>query len=144
MNKWIKIAIVLFSLGLFAGVGGYVFVYNKPHVNYEKVRADHALTVADLFTAYTVDRQLAEQQYNGKVLEITGNISSVDTPDSITVVVFALREGMFGDEGVRCTMLEKYSEDAGRLKPGTMVHMKGFCAGYNDTDIILEKCSITQ
>lgn len=142
MNKWTKIIVTLILLGILGGAAGYFFVYNKPHVNYEKARADFSLTGEELFRMYSAHKLQAEMTYNGKVLEVQGRVSTVENPDSMTVVVFALREGMFGDEGIRLTMLENYREKANALKRGDVVTVKGYCTGYNDTDIILEKCSI--
>jgi len=93
MNKWIKIIGVLFILGIGAAVAGYFFIYNKPHKNYEKAKAEFHLDGGDLFSQYGTDRMAAEHKYNGKVIEVTGAVSSVEEPDSLTVVVFALSEG---------------------------------------------------
>jgi hypothetical protein len=56
--------------------------------------------------------------------------------------VFVFEQGDFGDEGIRCTMLPKYNFEAGKLQPDVEIKVKGYCTGYNETDVILEKCSI--
>ena len=144
MSKWIKIIAVLFILGILAGILGYVFVYNKPHKDYEHARAEYIMTGQELFSHYVANRSEAEGKYNGKVLEVSGRVSSVESPDSLTVVVFALSQGIFGDEGIRFTMLDNYRERANALQENEPVTIKGYCTGYNDTDVILEKCSIKQ
>ena len=95
-----------------------------------------------LFSEYRNNRTSAEQTYNGKVLEITGDLSYTEQADSLIIAVFAIEEGMFGDEGIRCTMLPGHQEKTKTLEPGINVTLKGYCTGYNETDIILEKCSI--
>ncbi len=142
MNKWVKIAIILVIVGAVAAGLGYKFVYNKPHPNFEKATPDYSLSSSDLFSSYLSDRVNAEQKFNGKVLEVEGEFSNLETPDSLTILVFSIQEGFFGPEGIRCTLLPKYGEEAKKLVPGSKVTIKGFCAGYNDTDVILEKCSI--
>lgn len=142
MRKWYKIIAALVILGGIAGFLGYHFVYNKPHTDYEKADADFRITGERLFDLYTTSKAEAQQTYNGKVLEVSGNVSSVENPDSLTIVVFALREGMFGDEGIRFSVLQKYGASANELETGDPVTIKGYCTGYNDTDIILEYCSI--
>jgi len=144
MNKWVKILVVLVILGMIGGLGGYIFIYNKPHVNYEKSKVDYSLSGEDLFAEYTSHRHEAENKYNGKVLEVSGYVNAIENPDSQTIVVFVLSDGLFGDEGIRFSMLQKYNAKANALIPGTRVSIKGYCTGYNDTDIIFEKCSITQ
>lgn len=142
MRKWYKIIAVFVVLGGIAGVLGYHYVYNKSHMDYEKAEPDFHMTGDGLFDHYTTNKAEAQQTYNGKVLEVAGRVSSVENPDSLTIVVFAMREGMFGDEGIRFSMLQDYSASANELNAGDPVTIKGYCTGYNDTDIILENCSI--
>lgn len=142
MKKFIKIALVLLLIGVIGAGLGYKFIYNKPHRDFEKAKADFSLTCNEAFDAYLGNRSEADEKFTGKVLEIEGVLTSIETPDTLTVLVFALNEGLFGDEGIRVTMLPKYSEKVKELVPGTSVKIKGFCSGYNETDVILEKGSI--
>lgn len=143
MKKLLKIFVILLALGAIGAGLGYQFIYNKPHRDYEKAIADFRVTSQELYNGFLADRKGAEAKYNGKVVEISGILSKVETPDSLTIAVFALREGMFGDEGIRCTMLLNHSEAVASLV-GKEARIKGFVAGYNDTDVILEKCSVIQ
>lgn len=141
MKTWHKILIALFILGI-AGAGiGYKFIYNKPHRDYEKAKPDFSVLATDLFNAYQADKQAAQMKFNGKVVEVSGMLHKVEEADSLTIAVFVLDEGMFGDEGIRCTMLPNHSV-AIAAKAGSETTIKGFVAGYNDTDIIFEKCSL--
>jgi len=142
MNKWVKIGVAIVLIGIMAAGLGYKFVYNKPHRDFEKAQADYTLSCEEAYNAYVKNRTDADQMYTGKVLQIEGELTSMETPDSMTILVFALSEGMFGDEGVRITMLPKYDMMAQALLPGDNVKAKGFCTGYNDTDVILEKGSL--
>jgi len=78
-----------------------------------------------------------------KVIVISGLVSHLESPENMTIAVFALEQGIFGDEGIRCTMLPNHSENI-LLYAGKEIKIKGYCAGYNDTDVILEKCSIVE
>ncbi len=141
MKTWMKIFLILVALGIFGAGLGYKFVYNKPHTNYEKATADFSLAGSELFSQFKGSTQQASERYTGKVLEISGKLNSVETPDSLTIAVFTLDEGMFGDEGIRCAMLPKHAENISQFI-GTDVKLKGYCSGYNETDVIMEKCSI--
>jgi len=141
MNKWLKIFIGLVLIGIIAAGLGYKFIYNKPHKDYVKAEADFSLTSQELFAEYQNNRQSAEQKFNGKVVKISGMLKYVETPESLTIAVFVMQEGMFGDEGIRCTMLPDFAKNINSLT-GKEVIIKGYCTGYNDTDVILEKCSI--
>ncbi|MBN1337903.1 MAG: hypothetical protein JXA03_01190 [Bacteroidales bacterium] len=141
MKKWIKIIAILFFVGAIGAVLGYEFIYNKPHRDFEKAEADFKLSGPELFSAFVNNRSEAEARYNGKVIEISGTLSKVERPDSLTIAVFAFQDGMFGEEGIRCTMLDNHAEKTALLT-GREVRIKGFCSGYNETDVIMEKCSI--
>lgn len=143
MNKWLKIIIVLAAIGIIAAGLGYKFIYNKPHTNYEKAKPDFSLHCNELFEDYKTTRLIAEQKYNGKVLLVSGILNKVETLDSLAVAIFVLDEGMFGDEGIRLTMLPNYTSRINSYLNKT-VFIKGYCTGYNDTDIIMEKCSIVE
>jgi hypothetical protein len=142
MKTWIKVISAILIIG-FAGVLiVYFFVYNKPHTDYEKAKPEFTLNASDLYQAFITDKIQSGKKYNGKVIEVAGKLSKVETADSLTTCVFVFAQGMFGDEGVRCAMLPKFKDEALGLSPGLNVRLKGFCTGYNDTDVILDKCSI--
>jgi len=144
MKTWIKIVLSLLVLGFITGILVAYFLYNKPHPDYEKMDAAFTLAAADLYKAFTANKNEAGTKYNGKVIATTGKLSKVEVKDSLTICVFVFEQGMFGDQGVRCTMLPGYRERAGKMQPGTEVCIKGYCTGFNDTDAILEKCSIVK
>ncbi len=144
MKKTIKIGIGLLIIGIIAGALGYVFIYNKPHRDFEKARPDFTLAACELFDSYISGRESAEAHFNGKVILLEGPVQKIEQADSMVIAVFVFQEGIFGDEGIRCTMLPKYNQGLMKVKPETYVKIKGYCTGYNDTDVILEKCSIIQ
>ncbi len=141
MKTWLKFLIAVAFVFLAAGVIVYIFVYNKPHKDYERASPDFELTAEELYLAFISDRAEAESLYNGKVLQLTGQVDDVEKIDDMVIVVFAFSEGFFGLEGVRCTMLENHHEKALSLQPGDSVIIKGFCAGFSDSDVIMEHCS---
>ena len=147
MNKstvkklWITI-LILTIIGVLTGTGVYIYVFYKPHRNYERARVDVKLAAKNLFDEYTSDQKTADQRFLGKVVEITGEMTDVEQADSLVIVVFAYRSGDFGDEGIRVTMLPDYNEKARELRPHQSVDLKGHCTGYNGTDIIIESGSI--
>jgi uncharacterized membrane protein len=142
MKTWMKILLALFVIGLLAAFLVYKYVYNKQHPDYENIEASVKLSTTDLYRAFKNSKESATRQYGGKVIAITGKLSKVETADTLVTAVFVFEQGMFGDEGIRCTMLKKFNEPANRLQPDGDVTIKGYCTGYNDTDVILEKCSL--
>lgn len=143
-KKWILIAGGLAVLGLIAGLLIYFFVYNKPHQDYSKARPEFEMEAFALFEAFRNDPQATSTLYNGKVIAITGELSAVENADGLTIAVFEISDGMFGSEGIRCTLLPESAEKITGLADGTKVTIKGLCTGYNETDIILEHCSLVE
>ena len=142
MKTWVKIGLGLIVVAMIALFLVYKFVYNKQHPDYENAEAAFNVTAQELYQAYISDKEVASAKYNGKMIALTGKLSKVETADTLVTAVFVFKHGDFGDEGIRCTMLQKFNVAADKLQPDGEVKVKGYCAGYNETDIILEKCSI--
>lgn len=144
MNKWLKIILVLAAIGIVVAVMVYKFYINKPHPDFENLPADFKLKAEVLYNDYISDKAAADLKYNGKIVELSGKVSTIETADTLVVAVFVFKQGDFGDEGIRCTMLPKYNEETKKIAAGTDVKIKGFCSGYNETDVILEKGSLVK
>jgi len=140
-----KILIILAVLIVLAGAAGlivYKYVYNKPHTNYVEAKTDVKIEAKRLWIDYSMNKDIADPKYTGKVIEITGGIMNVEVVDNMTIVVFAYKRGDFGDEGIRVTMLPLYAEAAKGINPFKQVTIKALCTGYNGTDVIMENGSI--
>ena len=141
MKTWLKIIIGIIIIGIVAASAVYVFVINKPKRDIENEKSMYSVTAGQIFKEYTTNATASNMLYLDKTGTIKGTITSIEHIDSLVIVVFTLSEGMFGEEGVRCTMLEKYNTEALALNTGIIVEIKGVCRGYNGSDIIFEKCS---
>ena len=141
-KKWLTIAGMLAGIGVIGGLLVYFLVYNKAHTDYSKATPDFDLKAAVLFEEFRTNPEPSSAKYNGKVLTVTGELNAIEQTDSLTIAVFGFEEGMFGSEGIRCTLIPEHAREVASLAPGTTVTLKGFCTGYNDTDVILEHCSL--
>jgi hypothetical protein len=142
MKKKILILITLTVIAVATLLLVYFFVYNKPHPDYASAEAEYKMTPDELFDAYVMNFDEAVTLYNGRMIEVTGVPDAFEMVDSLTIVVFQMDEGMFGPVGVRCTFMQKLPDNL--LVAGKRMTIKGFCAGYNEEDVILEKCSIVK
>jgi hypothetical protein len=142
MKLWIKILIGLAVVGIIAGLLFYKFVINKSHPDYSALKPDYTLDAGSFYKEFNIARENAGKVYNGKIIEVTGKLTRVESADTLTIVVFAFEQDIFGEKGLRCTMLKKFSADAMKLKPDGIVRIKGYCTGYNGTDVVMEQCSI--
>ncbi len=135
---------VLFALIVIGAVMVYFFLYNKPQPDYAKKSHDFEVSATDLLAEFKQDATAAGQKYNGKVLLVSGDLSHVETSDSLTIAVFAIEEGMFGDEGIRMAFIPEYTDDLAAITPGSQLAIKGYCTGYNEIDVIMEHCSVPE
>jgi hypothetical protein len=142
MNRWLKILLILIIIGVIAAILVFVFVYNKPHADYEKMEPDYRLSASELYNSFKTNAVEAQKIYNGKVLEINGSMTKFESNDTMVTAIFVFNQGVFGDEGIRCVMLPSYFDDIRKMHPGFNCKIKGFCAGFNDPDVILEQCSV--
>ncbi len=134
-----KIILSILILGILGALYVWFFIYNKPHTDYEKSKPDFELTTTALYNDYASGKG---DIYNGKVLKLSGKLSKTDDADTLITLVFVFNEGMFGDEGIRCTLLPKYNSQIRNIPLPASITLKGFCAGYNGTDVVLEQCSL--
>jgi hypothetical protein len=142
MKKIILIVIALMVLGGAAALLVYKYVYNKPHPDYVEKKADLTIAAKRLWVDYSMNKDIADPKYTGKVIEVVGSIMRVETVDDLVIVVFAFKKGDFGDEGIRVTMLPAFHQAAKGINPFKNVKIKGLCTGYNGQDVIMEDGSI--
>lgn len=142
MKKIGLIALVLIILAGAASFIVYKYVYNKPHPNYVKEKADLTIAAKRLWVDYSMNKDIADPKYTGKIIEVVGSIMRVESVDNMVIVVFAYKKGDFGDEGIRVTMLPAYHQAAKGINPFKNVKIKGLCTGYNGQDVIMEDGSI--
>jgi len=143
MKTWLKILIALAIIGIIAAILVNRFICNKPHTDIEKATPAYTISASELWRHYNTERKVADSLYTGKVIEITGNISRADQKDTLLTVVFVMEaDSTFGDKSVRCEMLPHYNEDVKAFGEDAEVRIKGYCTGFDDTDIKFSKCSI--
>lgn len=147
MKTWMKILLGLIIIGIIGAYFGYR-EFNRGHPDYAEAKAELSVEASKLYLDFTTKSDEAYKTYvgeEGKVIEIEGKISKVELiGDTLAVLVYAFNEGLFGDEGIRLTMLPEFTEESKKLQPDMNVLVKGLCTGYNDVDVIVEKGSIVK
>jgi cytochrome c-type biogenesis protein CcmE len=115
-----------------------LFIYTKWNKAPESIDKADAVQInaTDLFREFSENEQQATQTYNGKVLEITGIVSSIATnQEGKTIVQLQTNDPLFG---INCTM-----EKEEMIKEGETVTLKGVCSGFT-TDVILIRCYLSK
>jgi tRNA_anti-like len=132
MKSFKTIALVFIILAVAVAAYGWFFLWNKPKTNVAK--ADGVkIEAAALFTEYSNNEQAANTKYLEKILEVSGEVTSVTkNAEGFTVVLLKTDDLMFG---VNCTLEQK---DV-LVKKGDKVTLKGICTGYL-TDVVLIRC----
>lgn len=143
MKKWLKIILALAVTGIIAAFLIFRFYVNKPHADIAAAKAEYTLSTSDLWTQFISDSKTAGEKYNGKVLEIKGELSSVENhADTTITLVFVMdADELFGDKSIRCDMLPEWFAEVKALQPGAVVKVKGLVNGFDETDVKLSKCS---
>lgn len=147
MNKKKVIWLIIVPVLLIAGIYAYQ-EYTRTNKDMLRVKPDHELLAIDLLNEYEAAEDIATKRYNGKVLEVTGFIKTVEKDENgyYTVVL--------GDSAslssVRCSMDTVHQQDAAGLKSGTSTIIRGACTGFNKdelglgSDVILNRCVIVE
>lgn len=142
MKFW-KIIGILAIIGIISGIAIYLYVMYKPHKSYLNVEPDHTVSAQMLYEEFDLDEDAATAKYVGKVVLVEGNISNIEDLDTTLRIGFIFNHGMFGEEGVRCTLDKSFLDEARALTPGTTVVLKGVCHGKS-SDVELGQCSIVK
>ncbi|HQQ12319.1 MAG TPA: hypothetical protein PK855_04110, partial [Bacteroidales bacterium] len=82
MKKYLRIFTMLAATCMLAGIFVYVFVINKSHPDYAAARADYALNAGEIFEAYRSDQAAASSLYDGKIVELTGQLTAIENADN--------------------------------------------------------------
>jgi hypothetical protein len=139
---WRKIFLLFFILAITGALLGYFFIYNKPHKDYEVAKPGFAGEAESLYNAFRENPESAMGRFDDMVLQVSGVVSRVEVHRDVVTVVFLFGEGFFGDEGVRCNMLDSHKDKAVGLKEGQAVTIKGHFAGFDGSDVVLQHASI--
>ncbi len=139
-----KFTIMLVALVLMGAAGFYVAytMYNKPHPDYVSMTPVASLSVEELFMTYTTEPGKGNEMYTGKLIEVTGVPARFDHTGDQATAVFVLGEGLFGEEGVRCLFHPEHIPDLASVQDGKVLKIKGYCTGYNETDVLMEQCTL--
>ena len=145
MKKLIRVAVVIAVIGVVAAALVWKFYINKPHEDIENATPAYNMATEEIWNQYNTDPKKADSLYTGKVIELTGKLNRSDKSDTLVYAVFVMEaDSMFGDKSVRCEMLQKYNSEASALPKDVPVKIKGFCTGFDQTDIKFNKCSIVK
>jgi hypothetical protein len=141
-----KILLITATVIVLAGIAVFV-IYKyvskeKPQAEFVDQKPDVQLRAKRLWTDYSMNKDIADPKYTGKIIEIEGQIMRVEEKEGKVIVVFAYRKGATSDEGIRVTMLPQFNRAAKGINPFKNIKIKGHCTGYDGIDVLMEDGSI--
>ena len=140
MKKWLKILLILFGIGLFAGICTYMYVFHKPHRNVAAEKPTFIMKAADLTSEFTANEDSCNKKYGDKVIQVDGKIADISKSD--TTLSVTLDDP---SKGVNCSFESEYciknKDQIKLLKVGDQVTLKGKCDGFDMImGVVLTRC----
>lgn len=129
-----RLLIVFLILMVFVGGIAY-YLFNKKVEGLENAKAIYSLTADELYNAFEADEQAALQKYEGKVIEVRGEVLNKEENDQFVTVTLRAENAMIG--GVNCSF-NNLKMDA---KIGDELKIKGRCQGFL-MNVILTNCVV--
>jgi len=111
-------------------------LYNKPHVDTKKSKADFVLTAQNLISDFLQDEISAEQKYANQVLQINGEIHKISTLNGNGVITLKFTNL---DSSIICHLQPEENKKILLFKKGQKITVKGICTGYL-LDVIMVNC----
>ncbi len=127
---------VLFAgLLIIAGVAIYIYKeYNRTHVDTSRLKADYSLPATDLIKEFEVNEQVSNKKYWDKVIRVEGDVKEVIRDDKgFYLLVLGDTSSM---SSVRCSIDSVHSKEAGTVKKGSKIAVKGICSGFNADEML--------
>jgi hypothetical protein len=141
ISKKIKVITLLTisMVSLVAAVG--LYMYFKPHRDVQAEEAYATLTSIELTDAFSHDAVSANNRFlssdgNSKVLVVTGTVANITTNQDGEPVVLIKEAG--SPVGVMATLLQNQTAEAGKLRVGESIAIKGAITSGNTYDDLLD------
>ena len=131
-----KIALYLILAIVIVGVSLGLYFFNQKVPGLDDVEPDYRLTANELFDSFEQNEKESLTKFEGKVIEVSGEVSQVNESDTTLTVVLTVENAMIG--GVNCS----FQNVATKLTKGELVTIKGRCQGYL-MNVILTNCTLT-
>jgi hypothetical protein len=132
MKKVLYLFIGLLAIILLA----VLILFNMPQASTQKKDADITTTPEKIFGHFQQDENRANNHYNGKIVQLTGEVLNVSEDQKGAPVIILNANDDFG--GVLCT-LEKKPKSL--PEKGDQIDIKGQCSGFLG-NVVLNKCVI--
>jgi uncharacterized protein (DUF1330 family) len=135
-----RIILLLIGVVIIIAVLAGLYLFNKQHKDLSEVTPDHTITATELYQEFETNEAASTEKFNGKVLEVTGKVSSVEDGNDETRNVTLLEDDQFA--GVICTF-QNASGTVMDIKSGDIITVRGVCSGML-MDVLLNNCVLIE
>ncbi len=128
------------ALIITVGLLAMSYVFRSPEDSVAKEQAAYEIGANDLFSSFETDENAANEKYIGKVIEVSGEVLSIEQTANGQLEVLLMVENPMG--GVRCVFETAQQQVISELKTGQTVSIKGKCSGML-MEVVLDNCALT-
>ena len=139
MNRKIKILLVAVAVIILIAVAYLFREYNRTPTNVADITAAETISAPDLIAAFENNETLANEKFTGKIIEVTGVISSIHN-EADTVVSVRMETGDPLHK-INCALAKNEMAEIKNYATGQSIAIKGYCTGYL-LDVELNRCVI--
>jgi len=115
------------------------YVFRVPENSVEKEKASYAVTSDELYTSFEENEATANDKFLGKVIELTGEVSSIEKTETGQLVILLSCSSPMG--GVRCAFESKQDAVIKKVSEGATFTIKGKCSGML-MEVVLDNCAL--
>ena len=142
MKPAYKISLIPILLTVVAGAGAYWYVFLKPHQNMENTKPEFKLSSTQLFNDFTEDETAANAKYSGKVVEVNGEVVTVQTGEQGTAII--LEDELFGvSVYLDSSFVAANQQLTNQTAAGETITIRGKCDGMLN-DVVISRAVIIQ
>ncbi len=109
-------------------LGGGIYMLKESEAT--QPQAIIEITASQLYSEYKANEIAADQKYKGKMLKVTGVVSSIGKDIFGSPYVVLTGGGEYEVWGVQCTFSSTYEPQLAKLTKGQQVTVTGKCKGY--------------
>lgn len=136
MSKYLKIGLPILLLG---GFFAYKMTQPKGLMDIHSAATELSINASSLYEAFEADETAANATYSGKVIEVSGELSAVETDEPGQFVLNLSANNPLGQ--ITCNLAPREAQPAASFSIGQMVTVKGVCTGYL-FDVVLDNATI--
>jgi hypothetical protein len=118
-----RILLIVIAVAVVAGLAGAYF-YFKQTPDVVQAKPDASVSALELIAAFQQDSAAAKEMYLDKVIEVTGNVKSIDSTGTVVL----------GEAGLASDVVagldRRHLEDHLQLKEGSVAVIQGVCSGF--------------